>query len=123
MLFEFNASGTQRLLFQPSYWMLGHVSRFARPGSTVVATSGGATTYADYDAVRAHAMQCFDDSKCPVVDSLPLLTVGFVGAGGVASVVVVNANANARNFSLFDAADARYSASSIPAESVQTYTF
>ena len=123
VLFEFNASGSQRLIFQPSYYLLGHVSRFARPGSSVVATSGGAASYADYEAWRAHAMRCFDDATCPTVTDLPLLTLGVVGAGGTTSVVVVNANAVARNFSLFDVRGARYTASSIPAESVQTYTF
>jgi hypothetical protein len=55
LLFEYNATGTQRLVFQPSYWVLGHLSRFARPGATIVNITAGpgvAATNADYEAVR-----------------------------------------------------------------------
>ena len=83
-------------------------------------------TYAEYEAVRAHAMQCFDDSKCPALSSLPLLTLGVRAPGGAPSysVVVVNANAVEMHFSLVDAdGGGRFSPCTIPALSVQTYTF
>ena len=57
LLFEYNRTGSQRLVFQPSYWVLGHISRFARPGATVInitAGDGVAVTDADYEAVRAY---------------------------------------------------------------------
>ena len=101
------------------------MSRFAPPNSVVVGTAGGATTYTDYEAVRAHAIACSDPSKCPVVTNLPLLTLGIVSPdGAVASMVVVNANAAAVNFSLVDSTGGgRYAATSIPRESIQTYSW
>ena len=66
ILFEYNRTGSQRLVFQPSYWVLGHISRFARPGATVINVTAGpgvAVTNADYEAVRAY---------CKMFSSIPL---------------------------------------------------
>jgi glucosylceramidase len=62
LLFEFDRNGTQRIDLQPSYWVLGHFSRFARPGDRVVGSGGAgvATTMADYNLIRALATVGFE---------------------------------------------------------------
>ena len=40
LLFQFNASGAQKLIYQPSYYVIGHLSKFFRPGATIVGVGG-----------------------------------------------------------------------------------
>ena len=85
---------------------------------------GFAASYADYEAVRAHAVACFSPTSCPSSATLPLLGVAFLSpAGDSVSVVVANANMAVVNFTLTDGAAARSTACIIPAMSIQTYTF
>ena len=123
-MFEFNASGTQRLLLQPSYFVLGHFSRFLQPGATVHAAAGfTASAYADYEAVRNRTITCWRRA-CEPAAGLPLLSVAWSDAArGTAGLVVANANAGAVGFKLSDTRGGRASACSIPGESVQTYSF
>ena len=124
ILFEFNASGTQRLIYQSSYWIQGHFSRFMRPGSVVVQTTGQstATTYEDFEAIRNHSVQCANSPCAPV--SLKLLSVGFVDEErGHAGVVVANANAFLMNFNIYDQQLNQFTACSIPPFSIQSYDF
>ena len=79
LLFEFNASGSQRLILQPSYWVLGHLSRAARPGATVVGSGGAGvcTAPGDYEQIRAYAT----DREARAAAGLKLLAVAFRSAG------------------------------------------
>lgn len=89
LLFEFNATGAQALIKQPSYWVIGHFSRFARPGAKIVSVGGDgiATTAAEYEAVRAYAMSKAPKNGRPVpqVTHLKLLATAFVSAQGTAA--------------------------------------
>ncbi len=125
ILLEYNASGTQRLIFQSSYWIQGHFSRFMRPGSVIVASSGAAAaqTTAQYEAIRNRTVSC-RGARCPPAAGFPLLAVAYADAAeGTAGVVVGNVNAEPVAFTLVDTRGARHSESSIPAHSIQTYTF
>jgi glucosylceramidase len=123
LLLQFNASGAQAVVYTPSYWIIGHFSRFARPGSARIATSGAglASTNADYNEVRAFALG-------KNATSLPLMAASFLSAdASTVSVVVANANDYAVDFMLRDAVGAngqpRAAHASIPALAIQTYSF
>eukprot|EP01052_Picozoa_sp_SAG31_P031901 SAG31_NODE_3435_length_4275_cov_15.841954_2_plen_183_part_00 len=121
LLFDFNQTGSQALVYQPSYWVLGHFSRFARPGATVVATSGRgiANDPDDYEAVRAYYM----DVEEARVTGLKLMATAFVDAAGRQAIVVVaNANDKLVEFKLRDG-NGRAAKASIPAKAIQTYTW
>jgi glucosylceramidase len=125
VLFEYNASGTQALIFQAPYYILGHLSRYARPGSHLI-TSGGAgvaSSYADYEAVRAYAVA---KSIAPV-SNLTLLSVAFLSQDATTvSVAVANPNDVAVAFKLRDVTGGgapRAVQTTIPAKAVHTYTF
>ena len=152
VLFEFNATGSQRLILQSSYWVRplapkgtrripkpvfltrppsrphpqiqGHFSRAMRPGSFVVNTAGfTADTYADFEAIRNRTVAC-RGRDCGDAAGFPLMSVGFADpAAQEAGVVVANVNAQPVDFVLEDAQGGRHSACSIPAHSIQTYTF
>lgn len=120
LLFEYNTTGTQRLVKQSSYWIIGHVSRYASPGSHRV-TSGGAgvaSTAAEYDDVRASALGQHHTAP------LKLLASAFLSSdGATVSTVVVNPTDAAVDFKLRDVVGARAAHASIPPHSVQTYTW
>ena len=125
VLFEFNASGTQRLIYQ-AYWIIGHFSRFARPGARVLFTNGTrgvASSSRDYDAVRGYAV---GGSSGVNNTGLPLLAVGFESpSGGSVSVVVANPSAAAVQLKLRDA-DADAGAATLvtlPSMSIATYSW
>ena len=122
VLFEFNQTGGQRLVFQPSYYLLGHFSRFARPGATVVASGGAgvASNDTDYEAVRAYAV-----SRNSLKETgLKLLSVAFLSPDGkTAAVVVANPNDVPADFKLTDGTAGRSAQTSIPAKAVQTYSW
>ena len=102
VFFNEDANGVQSLRYQSSFWSLGHISRYARPGSVRVAASGPgfASTIADYEAVRATIV----NNARPPAGGLPLVASAFVDdAAGVASVVVLNAGAVDVSFKLADA--------------------
>jgi hypothetical protein len=120
VLFEYNATGEQELLMQPSYWVLGHFSRFARPGTTVLSVSGGgfATSARDYEAVRAYAQ-----GKVPKATDLKLLATAFLSKDGTTiDLVVANANDLPLTFKLEDGKGGA-AITSIPAKAVQTYSW
>ena len=125
ILLEYNASGTQRLLFQSSYYVLGHFSRFMLPGAFVITTAGGGTAElpAQFEALRNRTSTCAR-RNCEPAAGLPLMSVGWVDrARGSAGVVVANANAKGVGFKLSDVEGKRSTSCSIPGESIQTYTF
>ena len=116
--------GSAELQFTSWYWVMGHVSRFARPGSVRVAATGPgfASTPAEYDAIRAFTLGQSSNG------SLPLVAAAFVAPdGATASVVVLNAGDQALDFKLADAQEGgsplRAARASIPAHSIQTYSF
>jgi glucosylceramidase len=126
ILFEFNASGTQRLIFQSSYWVHGHFSRFMRPGSVVVVTTGDttATAYSDFESIRNHSVVCAKTPCGHITEPFKLLSVGYVDKErGHAGVIVANANAVTVSFNINDAMANRYTVCSIPPFSIQTYDF
>lgn len=122
VLFEYNATGTQRLVFLPSYYIIGHLSRFARPGARLVPSGGAGTaaTAADYDDVRAYALSQKDATAF-------LLSAAFVSPDGkTASAVVANPTNDAQTFKLLDS-DApggpRAASATLPAHAIATYTW
>lgn len=96
-------NGGQSLVYQSSFWALGQISRYARPGSVRVSASGPgfASAIADYETVRATII-----NNAPVpAGGLPLVGVAFEdSATGVGSVVVLNAGPTDVTFKLTDAA-------------------
>ena len=123
VLFEYNATGTQRLIFLPSYYIIGHISRFAaRPGSRLVPSGGAGTaaSAADYDDVRAYSLSQKDSTDF-------LLSAAFVSPDGkTASAVVANPTNSAQDFKLLDSdaqGGARAARASLPAHSIATYTW
>ena len=125
VLFEFNATGSQRLLFQPSYWILGHFSRAMKPGSFIVPTTGDtADSYADFESIRNYTLSCYGERTCSS-PSFPLISVGFADpVHNVAGMIVANINHQAINFNIHDISGGnRYSTGSIPAQSIHTYTW
>ena len=122
VLFEFNASGTQRLIMLPSYWVIGQISRFARPGSRLVPSGGAGTaaSAADYDDVRAYSLSQKDSTDF-------LLSVAFVSPdGATASVVVANPTNDVADFKLLDSdapGGARAARASLPAHSIATFSW
>jgi len=122
LLFEFNATGTQRLILQPSYYLLGHLSRFARPGASVVVSGGAgiATSNADYEAIRAYGVSA---GTAPV-SGLKLVAAAFISADETHVIVVVG-NPNDGPDVPFKLADGtgRAVQTSIPPKAVQTYTW
>ena len=119
VLFEYNASGSQRLVFQSSYWIIGHVSKFARPGARVIASGGAGTaaSAADYDDVRAYSLK-----QKPWTDFL--LSVAFVAPDGkTVSTVVANPTNATADFKLLDSEGARAAHASLPAHSIATFTW
>jgi len=122
MVFEYNATGTQRLIRNSAYWVMGHISRYALPGDHVV-TSGGAgvaSSWLDYELLRLYAENTF----IPAV-GLSLMAVAFLTAdGSTVNVVVANANKYQVHFKLRDASGGLRSANcTIPPQSIQTYSF
>jgi hypothetical protein len=124
-LLDVQADGSARLRFTPWYYVMGHVSRFARPGAHRVTASGAgfAASASDYDAVRAFTLGQSSNG------SLPLVATAFVAPDGrSASVVVLNAGDAPLTFKLLDLASGpsgtdRAASASIPANSMQTYTW
>lgn len=123
VLFEYNATGTQRLIFLPSYYIIGHISRFAaRPGSRLVPSGGAGTaaSAADYDDVRAYSLSQKDSTDF-------LLSAAFVSPDGkTASAVVANPTNDAQDFKLLDSdarGGARAARATLPAHSIATYTW
>lgn len=125
ILFEFNKTGSQRLVLQPSYWILGHFSRAMRPGSFVVPTTGDtADTYADFEAVRNYTLTCWGQSQSCPPPSLPLLSVGFADpVKNQAGIVIANINHHDIEFNILDVSGGRYSQGIIPAQSILTCTW
>jgi len=123
VLFEYNATGSQRLQYLSSYYIIGHVSRFARPGAVRVDAGGAgvAAAFKEYDAVRAHALGQSSNG------TLPLVTAAFVAPdGATASVVVLNPSDAPVAFKLRDVgagAGPRAAQAVIPAHAIQTYTY
>ena len=122
VLFEFNASGTQQLIFLPSYYIIGHLSKFARPGARLVASGGAGTAAAskDYDDVRAYSLSQKDSTDF-------LLAAAFVSEDGMtASAAVANPTDAQADFKLLDS-DAqggpRAARASLPAHSIATFTW
>ncbi len=123
ILFEFNNSGSQRLILQPSYYVLGHFSRYLLPGAFVLKAEGAATSYADFEKIRNRTLSCWRRS-CEPAAGFPLLAVGFSDpVRGQAGVIVANVNDAGVNFVVADVQGSRASASHIPGQSIQTYTF
>ena len=127
MLLWQDDSGCEELVFQPTFFAIGHVSRFVRPGwRRVKATGPGfAATGADYDAVLAHAYR----DKGP--SSPPLVASAFQSEDGRhVAVVVLNAGDAEVDYELFDssmgvasAADASAVRITAPAHSIQTLLY
>jgi hypothetical protein len=120
LLFDFDASGSQQLLRQPSYYVIGQLSRYVRPGSTVLACggSGTASSPADYEALRLYAT-----GQPAQASGLPLLASAFLSADGQEVIVVVaNANDEQVHFKLADGTG-RAAQAAIPAKAVQTYSW
>ena len=115
--------GSAALEFTSWYWVMGHLSRFARPGALRVDASGPgfAASPADYDAIRAYTLGQSTNG------TLPLVASAFVAPGGdYASVVVLNAGNTSLKFKLADlqsGGGVRATQAAIPARSIQTYTF
>ena len=125
ILFEFNSTGSQRLVLQSSYWVLGHFSRVMLPGAFIVNAAGAnvATTYEDFEVIRNRTVNCWR-RQCEPAAGLPLLSVGFTDpVRGQAGVVVANVNEQGVDFVLGDTQSGRASTSHIPGQSIQTYTF
>jgi hypothetical protein len=84
--------------------------------------AGCTQSYADYEAIRAHALGQSTNG------SLPLVVNAFVSpAGDAASVVVFNPSDTLATFKLRDYGPgvdgARAAKASIPAHAIQTYTY
>lgn len=115
--------GSAALEFTSWYWVMGHLSRFARPGALRVDASGPgfAASPTDYDAIRAYTLGQSTNG------TLPLVASAFVAPGGdYASVVVLNAGDSPLKFKLADSQSGggvRATQAAIPARSIQTYTF
>ena len=124
MLFRQDGSpGGDSLRMQSSFWALGHLSRYAAPGSVRVAATGPgfAATEADFEVVRRQVA-----NNQPPSGTLPLIGVAFVdAAAGVATAVVMNAGATAVSFKLVDtsapAPAGNAARVTIPAHSIQSY--
>ena len=122
MLLELNATGTERLIYQPSYYIIGHVSRYARPGSRLVPSGGRgvAASAADYDGVRAYAL-----GQAASTDAL--LAVAFAAADGRSfAAVVANPSDAAATFDLIDAGaqgGARAATTTLPPHTIATYSW
>ena len=99
VIFEYNSTGTQRLIFQSAYYIIGHISRYARPGSYVINSTGQgvANSYADYESIRDYSL-----GKGANPNNLPLVAVGFVSSDNQVTVVVANPNDDSRTFKLRD---------------------
>jgi O-glycosyl hydrolase len=96
-------NGAQSLVFQSSFWAMGQISRYARPGAVRVTAAGPgfASSIADFEAVRATII----NNKPPPAGGLPLVGVAFEDdAAGIGSVVVLNAGPTDVTFKLADAA-------------------
>ena len=124
MLFDQDGTpGGDALRYQTSFWAMGHVSRYARPGSVRVAAAGPgfAATSEDFETVRATVV----NGRAPPAGGLPLIASAFVDdAAGTASVVVVNAGPTPVTFKLTDdtrPAASRAVAVTIPAHTIQSY--
>ena len=119
--------GFEDLVFQPTFYAIGHYSRFVRPGARRVHTAGGgvAMTGGDYDAVRAAVY----GKGAPPPAPPPLVASAFVAAdGGSVAVVVVNPSNVSVDFKLVDAAAGAAGAPAaarvtIPAHGMQTLTY
>ena len=122
VLLELNATGTERLIYQPSYYIIGHVSRYARPGSRLVPSGGRgvAASAADYDGVRAYAL-----GQAASTDAL--LAVAFAAADGRSfAAVVANPSDAAATFDLIDAGaqgGARAATTTLPPHTIATYSW
>jgi len=128
ILLEYNASGTQRLIFQSEYWVMGHFSKFMLPGSFIVASQGGlfASDYVQYEAIRNRTVVCARQQCEPIpgVNGLGLLGVGYVNPTlDTAGAVVANPNPVAITFDLYDLQGERFTACTIPPFSIQSYSF
>jgi hypothetical protein len=94
-----------------------------RAGTTrVVATSGATADAAGFEALRNRTVVC-GRAACPPAAGFDLMSVAFVDADGSAGVVVANANAAPAAFTLRDTRGARATDCTIPAHSIQTYTW
>lgn len=121
-----DADGTGSILYQSWYWVMGHVSRYFRPGSTRVSTRGAgvASMPEDYDAVRAYVQ-----GQRPAKDvGLPLVSSAVVSADGTTvSVVVMNPSSSDVTYKLRDMAGPgstpRAAQVFIPAHSLQTLVY
>lgn len=119
VLLEYNASGAQRLILQPSYYIVGHVSRVALPGARRLATAGAgvAASAAEYDAVRAAAL-----GKAPAATQL--LALAFAAAeGGAKHAVVANPTDAELAFQLVDAATGLAAEATLPAHAIATFSW
>lgn len=120
------ADGSAAILKQSWYWVMGHVSRFARPGAVALPATGAgvAATLGDYDAVRAYAL-----GTRPGGDAgLPLVASAFLSPDGTTvSVVVLNPSGADVHFKLADVEGGhgtpRAAPAVAPAHSLQTYTY
>ena len=120
---EDGTPGGESLRMQSSFWSLGHLSRYAAPGSVRVAASGPgfASTEADFEAVRHMVV---NNQPPPAGAALPLVGLAFVDdAAHVVTAVVMNAGSAAVTFKLADAAAPGGGAASvtIPAHAIQSY--
>lgn len=121
--------GFEDLVFQPTFFAIGHYSRFVRPGARRVHTSGGgvAMTGGDYDAVRAHVYA--GTAGPPPPGQPPLVASAFVAAdGGSVAVVVVNPANVSVAYKLLDSGAGPGGAPAavavtIPAHGMQTLTY
>jgi hypothetical protein len=96
-------NGDQTLVYQSSFWGMGQISRYARPGSVRVSATGPgfASAISDFEAVRATIV----NNAPPPANGLPLVAAAFEdSAAGMGSVVVMNAGPNDVTFKLTDTA-------------------
>ena len=123
MLLWQDDNGYEELVFQSTFFAIGHVSRFVRPGwRRVTATGTGfAATAADYDAVLAHAYRGTGPSAPPLVAS------AFQSEDGRhVAVIVLNGGDAEVEFELVDSSLGAASAAvriTSPAHSIQTLLY
>lgn len=122
-------AATDSFYIQSPYYYMGHVSRFAPPGSLHVACSGRdfAATPAEYDIVKDYIKPQINGGA-PPAGAAPLVAACFVSADGTTGAVVVM-NVNAAKASTTVAVEPRAGAAGgalplvLPPHSIATLSF
>lgn len=122
-------AATDSFYIQSPYYYLGHISRYAPPGSVNVECggSGFASTPAEFDAVKDHIKPQISGGA-PPTGTVPLVAACFTSADrSLATVVVMNANTRAESASVAVEPRAGSAGGSLqlalPPHSIATVTF